>query len=340
MNVVETDKKSAWQTALVNAITDPKELLNLLQLDPGLLDQARRAAALFPLKVPRSFLARMQRNNLNDPLLRQVLPLGAELDEVAGYHADPLQETEANPIPGLLHKYHGRVLLTLVGTCGINCRYCFRREFPYEKNNPGTQGWNKVLEYIAQNETISEVILSGGDPLVVSDSTLRQFTDKLAAIQHVKRLRIHSRMPVVLPERITEDLIDWLSAVRFKTVLVTHCNHAQEINSDVVTVMQKLAQAGVVLLNQTVLLKGVNDNVETLIDLSEALFATGIQPYYLHVLDKVKGAAHFDLDRNIAKKIHWDMTQRLSGYLVPRLVCEQPGAPAKLTLESLELCTD
>ncbi len=340
MNSQSSSKKADWQIALMNAVTDPKELLTLLDLDLALLEGAFAAAKLFPLKVPRSFIKRMQKNVVTDPLLRQVLPIHAELDTIPGYGNDPLAEARVNPVPGLLHKYHGRVLLTLTGTCGVNCRYCFRREFPYEKNNPGTQGWNHALQYIAQHPEITEVILSGGDPLVVSDAMLKMLIDKLAAIPHLRRLRIHSRMPIVIPERITPELIDILSQNRLNTVLVVHCNHPQEISIELIDSMQQLIKAGIVLLNQSVLLHGVNDNAETLIALSEALFAAGILPYYLHVLDKVQGAAHFDLKHSLARQMHWEMAQRLPGYLVPKLVCEQPGAPAKLSLNPGELCTD
>ncbi len=329
-----------WQTALKNAVTTPKELLELLQLDMQLLNSAEAATKLFPLIVPRGYLARMQKGDLNDPLLRQVLPLEAELQETLGYHRDPLEEKNFNPVPGLLHKYYGRVLFTLVGTCAINCRFCFRRHFPYAENNPGTAGWDKAIAYIAEDPTITEVILSGGDPLVASDATLTHLTEKLATIPHLKRLRIHTRIPIVLPERITPEFIHWITGVKLKVVLATHCNHPQEINQEVRDATRALRDAGVVLLNQTVLLKGVNDNVETLVTLSEALFAAGIQPYYLHTHDKVQNTAHFDLPLETAQQLHKQMAQRLSGYLVPKLVCEQAGAPAKISLETREFYTD
>ncbi|HLB58360.1 MAG TPA: EF-P beta-lysylation protein EpmB [Gammaproteobacteria bacterium] len=339
MNSFNTKPTAGWQKALTQAITDPKELLELLELDPHLLNEAYLAAKSFPLKVPRGFVARMQKNNLFDPLLQQILPIGAELDEVTGFSRDPLQEKNVNPLSGLLHKYHGRVLLTLTGACGIHCRYCFRRDFPYEKNNPGTAGWNQALDYIAKDQTITEVILSGGDPLVVSDTALNNFTQQLAVIPHLKRLRLHSRMPIVVPERITPEFIHSITPPALKTILVVHCNHPQEINEDVIQAMHLLTGSGIVLFNQTVLLKGINDNVETLIALSETLFAGGIQPYYLHVLDKIQGAAHFDLSRARALQLHQGMKERLSGYLVPQLVCEQPGAPSKISLENREFYT-
>lgn len=333
-------KINHWQTALIDAVTNPKDLLEQLELDPALLPAAEAAAKIFPLKIPHSFIARMQKGDINDPLLKQVLPINAELTETPGYTTDPLQEAQFNPIPGLLHKYHGRVLLTLTGACAINCRYCFRRDFDYGENNPGSLGWLKAVNYIAKNSTISEVILSGGDPLVANDQTLQNLTAKLAAIPHVKRLRIHSRIPVVLPERITPEFIDAVTAPSLKTIMVVHCNHPNEINQEVRLAISALKQAGIVMLNQTVLLKGINDQVDVLVALSESLFDVGIQPYYLHVLDKVQGTAHFDLERDHACKLHWGMAQRLSGYLVPKLVCEQPGAPAKISINPEEFYTD
>jgi EF-P beta-lysylation protein EpmB len=327
--MINSAKTSPWQQALINAVTQPKELLERLELDQSLLEAANKAAALFPLKVTNSFINRMRKKDLNDPLLRQVLPLGEELNDDSKYSIDPLQEAKVNPIPGLLHKYHGRVLLIYTGSCGINCRFCFRREFPYVENSPGTLGWNKALEYIAHDQSISEVILSGGDPLIANDVVLKSFVLKLEAIPHVKRLRLHSRMPIVLPERITPEFIEWMTMTRLKTILVVHCNHPQEINSEVKAAMQLLVKASIPLLNQSVLLKDINDKVETLAELSEALFDCGILPYYLHILDKVKGTGHFDLEIIKSKEIVKQLSYRLSGFLVPKLVYEQPGYPAK-----------
>lgn len=331
--------KTSWQTALINAITDPEELLELLELDRSWLTQAKAAATLFPLKVPREFVSRMQKGDINDPLLRQVLPLGDEFKQVAGFEKDPWREETINPVPGLLHRYHGRVLLTLTGSCAINCRFCFRRHFPYAKNNPGTAGWQRALDYITHDETITEVILSGGDPLVMHDSQLQDFTKALDNIAHLKRLRIHSRLPIVLPERITVDLIAWLTSTRLHPLMVVHCNHPQEMTATVIQAMKKLTAAHISLLNQAVLLKGVNDNAETLINLSEAVFNAGILPYYLHTLDKVAGCAHFDLSQEEAQRLHWQITQRLPGYLVPKLVRTQAGAPAKVRVDRSEFYT-
>jgi EF-P beta-lysylation protein EpmB len=324
--------KAAWQTSLSNLVTDPKELLSLLKLDPVLLEAANAASRAFPLKVPRGYVARMRVGDLHDPLLKQVLPLGAELEVMNGYETDPLKETESNPVPGLLHKYHGRVLVTLTSACAVHCRYCFRRHFPYAENNPGTAGWEKIMVYLREHPEVNEVILSGGDPLAVSDKLLALFTEKLSEIKHIKRLRIHSRLPVVLPERVTDELIAWLQQMPFDVALVIHANHAQEIDDDVKWALKKLRDAEVMLLNQTVLLRGINDDVSILMELSERLFAVGVLPYYLHVLDKVQGAQHFDLPLDLARELHAKLTSQLSGYLVPRLVVELPGRTSKVAL--------
>lgn len=334
----EITSTHAWQEALTNLIKDPGELLELLELDAELLPAARLAAQLFPLRVTRSYAARMQKGDRYDPLLQQVLPLGAELQTVAGYGNDPLAETKANPIPGLLHKYGSRVLITLTGVCAIHCRYCFRRHFPYAENNPGKKGWLKMMDYIRADANITEVILSGGDPLAVSDNMLREFSELIAAIPHVERLRIHTRLPIVLPERITPELISALTQTRLKLVIVVHANHAQELDAGVCAAFLALRSANITLLNQTVLLKGINNDVAVLSALSEALFAAGVLPYYLHVLDKVAGAAHFDIGLESALALHKALSAHLSGYLVPRLVCEKPGEPAK-TLLSPSLLT-
>lgn len=331
--------KTRWQTALIDAVTDPRELLELLELDLTWLEQAKAAATLFPLKVPREFVSRMQKGNINDPLLRQVLPIADEFKHADGFEKDPWREETINPVPGLLHRYYGRVLLTLTGSCAINCRFCFRRHFPYAKNNPGTAGWQLALDYIARDATITEVILSGGDPLVMSDAQLNDFVAALSKIPHLKRLRIHSRMPIVLPERITPDLINWLTYTRLRPVMVVHCNHPQEMTPAVAQSIKNLTASSMTVLNQAVLLKGINDNADTLVALSETVFAAGILPYYLHVLDKVEGCSHFDLSRETAQNLHWEITQRLPGYLVPKLVRTQVGAAAKVRVDRSEFCT-
>lgn len=325
---------ATWQASLRDMITDPQLLFAELHLDPSLLESAIAAAQAFPLRATRSFVSRMKKGDLNDPLLKQILPLGIELTSSPGYEKDPLQEVKANPIPGLLHKYRGRVLVTLTSACPIHCRFCFRRHFPYAENNPGKTGWEKIFNYIEKNDTISEVILSGGDPLTVTDALLKAFTDGLASIPHLKRLRIHTRVPIVLPDRITDEFIAWARQLKQKLIIVTHCNHPQEINEEVRTTLDKLKKAQITLLNQSVLLKGVNDDLKTLITLQETLFDAGILPYYLHALDKVQGSSHFDLNLDIAKKLHTELINHLPGYLVPRFVCEIAGKPSKTLLSS------
>ena len=336
---LELMKKQPWQVALSNLVTDPEELLAILSLSRDLLPAARAAAQLFPLKVPRGFVERMQKGNVNDPLLKQVLPMGIETELSPDYSNDPLHESGVNPLPGLLHKYQSRVLITLTSACAIHCRYCFRRHFPYGENNPGRKGIEKIADYIRADESINEVILSGGDPLSVSDTMLQFVSEVLQPIPHIRRLRIHTRLPIVLPERVTDSLLAWLQTIKLKVVMVIHANHPAEINDEIRDVLAKLKHAGVTLLNQTVLLRGINDDAAILSELSETLFATGVLPYYLHVLDKVQGAAHFDLPRETSLSLHAALQKRLPGYLVPRLTVEEPGAFSKTLLStSLSTC--
>lgn len=323
-------KPKTWQQSMQSLMTDPIELIAALGLDPRFIESAKQAAKLFPLRVTREFVARMEYGNVNDPLLKQVLPLGCETIVALGYTADPLNELANNPLPGLLHKYHGRVLVVMTGVCGINCRYCFRREFPYKKNNSGSDGWKNILNYIKNDETISEVILSGGDPLVMDDKLLADRVQQLNKINHLKRIRFHTRLPIILPTRICDELINWIIQSKLKIIIVVHCNHPNEINQDVKIAMQKLKSIGVTLLNQSVLLKDINDSSEILIELSEKLFSVDILPYYLHVLDRVQGAAHFDVSRDIAIQLHQVMQQKLPGFLVPKLVTEIAGEKSKI----------
>ena len=324
--------KQSWQEAMSDLITDPAELLAIFQLYPALLPEAIAAARLFPLRAPRGYVARMEKGNPRDPLLLQVLPLGLELKEVAGFTRDPLKERIVNPVPGLLHKYESRVLISPTSACAVHCRYCFRRFFPYEDNNPGRAGWAKIVEYIQADARINEVIFSGGDPLTLQDNLLSQFVEMLSTIKHLRRIRFHTRIPVVLPERITASFLDWIQQLSLQRVIVIHTNHANEINAEVRAVLQQLTQAGVTLLNQSVILKGINDSIAAQVELNETLFAAGVIPYYLHVLDKVEGAAHFDIELADAQKLHADLVKALPGYLVPRLVREDAGEPAKTLL--------
>ena len=318
-----------WQRELARAITDPAELLRELELDPALLPAARAAAVRFPLRVPRGFVARMAKGDPDDPLLRQVLPLAAELEPAPGFVADPVGDRAAQAAPGVLHKYHGRALLIVTGACAVHCRYCFRREYPYAEAHAGTDEWRPALAYLAGDPSLREVILSGGDPLSLSNRRLDTLLAELDRIPHLERLRVHSRQPIVLPERVDEELLAGLTRTRLRPVLVVHANHPREIDDTVRAALARLAAAGVTLLNQAVLLRGVNDSAAVLAELSETLFAARVLPYYLHLLDPVRGAAHFDMKETEASAIMKTLRQRLPGYLVPRLVRERPGQPAK-----------
>ena len=318
-----------WQQQLSQCISDPTELFDLLELDRRLLPEARQAARLFKLRVPRGFVTRMKKGDLDDPLLRQVIPLRQEIIKTPGFTTDPVGDLKVMPLPGLLHKYRGRVLLVTTGACAIHCRYCFRRHFPYTQSNPMKDHWVSVLDYLAKDPTINEVILSGGDPLVLSDRRLAGFAKTLQQIPHIRCLRLHTRLPVVLPARVDSLLLNWLSELKIKKVIVIHTNHANEINESVATAMNRLASAAVTLLNQTVLLHGINDNAASLKALSQSLFEVGVLPYYLHLLDRVQGAAHFEIAASRARRLIGELNGLLPGYLVPRLVYEEPGAVGK-----------
>lgn len=321
-------RNTSWQTLLAEAIKDPVSLVNALGLTAEQVGLDETAAG-FPLRVPRPYVDRMRHGDPADPLLRQVLPSLEELKQVPGYITDPLQEAPASPEPGVIHKYHGRVLLIVTGACAVHCRYCFRRHFPYQAHQRSSDEWQKSLAYIAADSSISEVILSGGDPLALNDKRLAQLLDGLAAIPHVKRLRLHTRLPIVLPQRITPELVTLLAGPRFATSLVVHCNHARELDASVGQSLALLREAGITLLNQAVLLRGVNDSAALQAALSERLFDYGVLPYYLHLLDAVAGAAHFSLPETQAIEIHKELLKLLPGYLVPRLVREIPGEPHK-----------
>jgi EF-P beta-lysylation protein EpmB len=317
---------------MASAITSPLELVTELGLDPGLVSAATAAGGTFRLRVPRSYVARIRHGDPNDPLLRQVLPIGAELADAADYTADPLGERAALRAPGLLQKYHGRALLITTSACAVHCRYCFRREFPYAEQTSESSRWREALDEIARDTSIEEVILSGGDPLSLSDSRLASLTDAIQRIPHVRRLRVHTRQPVVLPSRVDGGLTQWLTQLRLPVVFVLHVNHPNEIDADVRAACALLHDSGVTLLNQTVLLQGVNDDASVLAELSRKLFEAGVLPYYLHVLDRVRGAAHFDVPEERARAIAGQLAAQMPGYLVPRLAREIYGAPAKVTL--------
>ena len=274
----------------------------------------------------------MQPGDWFDPLLLQVLPLARESEQMPGYSEDPLRERDTNPVPGLIHKYHGRVLLIASPACAVHCRYCFRRHFPYDENTPSRTDWDQALDYIRQRSDIKEVILSGGDPLALNDKRLDTLIQAIAAIDHVTTLRFHSRLPVVLPARITPRFVNMLQALDKDVVFVIHSNHPAELGSALHEAMSRLRAAGVTLLNQTVLLRGVNDDAHALAKLSRGLFNSGVLPYYLHQLDRVEGAAHFEVSDDQARRLHRALLEQLPGYLVPRLVREDPDIVYKAPL--------
>ena len=330
-NIFPTDNEVNWQVELARAITKPQLLFEFLDLDQQQLSAALQASRDFSLRVPYPYLRKIRRRDPNDPLLLQVLPQGVELQTIAGYIHDPLQEQTANKIPGLLHKYHGRVLLTLTSACSVNCRFCFRRHFPYKENRLDKTNLATILDYLQQERTITEVILSGGDPLIATDTSIDKLITQLRLIPHINCLRIHTRLPLMIPQRITANLITSLSKMP-QCVLVLHCNHGNEIDQATIKAITQLKEAGITVLNQTVLLRNINDNAKILIELNRKLFAAGVLPYYLHLLDKVAGAAHFDIPLAQAKKIYIELQQSLPGYLVPKLVKEVPEQLHKIMI--------
>jgi EF-P beta-lysylation protein EpmB len=323
---------AGWQQELARGISQPLELLRTLHIDPAALTEPVILDSQFRLRVPRGFVARMRRGDPHDPLLRQVLPLAAENRHVRGFVTDPVGDLAAEAVPGVLHKYQGRALLVTTGACAIHCRYCFRRHFPYADSNPALNQWQEALAYIAGDGSITEVILSGGDPLMLVDERLGSLAHALAEIPEVHRLRVHTRLPIVLPERIDDRLIGWLTGTRLKPIVVVHANHANEIDASVHAAIQRLRDADITVLNQSVLLAGVNDSVQALCNLSEMLFDAGVLPYYVHLLDPVAGAAHFEVSKSRATGLLDEVRVRLPGYLVPRLVREYRGAAHKLSI--------
>ncbi|MFU9136988.1 EF-P beta-lysylation protein EpmB [Erwinia tasmaniensis] len=325
--------REEWLHQLADVITDPLELLRLLGLDSHpALTAGTDARRLFALRVPRAFANRMQKGDPQDPLLLQVITASQEFVDAPGYSTDPLDE-QSSVVPGLLHKYRNRALLLVKGGCAVNCRYCFRRHFPYADNQGNKRNWQQALEYIREQAELDEIIFSGGDPLMAKDSELDWLIGELERIPHIKRLRFHSRLPVVIPARITPAFCQRLAQSRLQVLFVTHINHAREIDSDLRDAMQQLKRAGVTLLNQSVLLRNINDSAVTLAALSNALFDAGIMPYYLHVLDKVQGAAHFFVSDEEARAIMRQLLTLVSGYMVPKLAREIGGEPSKTPLD-------
>ena len=311
---------------------DPAELCRLVGLPPRVASDAVSASRDFPVFAPRGYIARMRPGDPRDPLLRQVLPLKDELADVAGFGPDPVGDRAATRTAGLLHKYHSRVLIVTTGACAVHCRYCFRRHFPYQEGLKSAQAWTEAFETISADDSLREVILSGGDPLMVVDGQLGEIAQRLAAIKHLRRLRIHTRLPLMIPERVNDELLAWLRGTRLAPIVVIHANHPQELAGPVVDALAKLVDAGVPLLNQTVLLRGINDDADTLVELCERLVDLRVMPYYLHQLDRVAGAAHFEVEEARGRRLVEQMQARLPGYAVPRYVRETPGDTNKQVL--------
>jgi EF-P beta-lysylation protein EpmB len=318
-----------WRREYREAIDDPRELLRRLALDDlaGVLLAADGGG--FPLRVPLAYLARMRRGDPHDPLLRQVLPLDAELRAMPGFTFDAVGDGAARTAPGLLRKYHGRALVIATGSCAIHCRYCFRRHFAYADNAAAASNWRAVLDALASDPSLEELILSGGDPLSLATSKLRELGTALRTVPQVKRLRVHTRLPIVLPARVDAELLDWVRGSTLPIVFMLHANHANEIDAAVCDAIAALNGAGARVLNQSVLLAGVNDSVDALAALSERLFEAGALPVYLHLLDRVVGTAHFEVAEARAVALHRELRARLPGYLVPELLREVVGAVSK-----------
>lgn len=316
-----------WQDELRRAIHEPLELLNQLELSHHALAHQVLTTPSFKMRVPRSYVARMRKGDPDDPLLRQVLPLKKEQKQVVNYHKDPTGDVKAEIQPGLLQKYYGRILLLTTSVCPIHCRYCFRQYYTNFLMKPSAQ--SAVLETIWRDSSIKEVILSGGDPLCLSDKRLAEWANHLAMIPHLQRMRLHTRLPIILPARINHELLTWLTGTRLRPIVVVHANHANEINEAVSEALRTLVKNGITVLNQSALLRGVNDNTPALVALSEVLFSQGVLPYYLHLLDRVQGAAHFEVSESSARQLLTAMQAKLPGYLVPKLVREVVGMAYK-----------
>jgi EF-P beta-lysylation protein EpmB len=334
---IQLNNESNWRTVLKKAFKDPLELLEFLGLDRAEYLDKVKTDSRFKMLVPLSYAEKMQKGDWNDPLLQQVLPINQENIETRGFVNDPIGDLQAEASSGLLHKYQGRVLLVTTGACPVHCRYCFRREFPYADSSPDKKQWQNTLDYIQGDNSIHEVIFSGGDPLMLSDDRLQKMCVEIAAIPHVKTLRFHTRVPVFLPERINQSLRKMFTALsaaqEIQKVMVIHINHANEIDEHVSRALSDLRKDGFTLLNQSVLLKGVNDDVATLSELSHKLMANNVLPYYLHQLDRIQGAAHFEVERDQSIRLVEGLRNHLPGYLVPRLVEDISGERSKLPIE-------
>lgn len=320
-----------WQSAMKRAIRSSADLRQALSL-PDVGAGKTQGEASFPTFVPWEFLSRIRPGDPDDPLLRQVLPIQDEDQSAHGFSTDPVGDLNALAAGGLLHKYNGRALVIATGACGVHCRYCFRREFPYSEAGSTSEQWRPAIDYVRRNDDIEEVLLSGGDPLTLTDTKLDQLISEIESIRHVRRLRIHSRMPIVIPQRVTSGLVERLRSSRLAVWMVVHANHANELDGHVLEHLARLTDGGIPVLNQAVLLRDVNDDVESLVALCRRLINHRVQPYYLHQLDRVQGASHFEVPVQRGLRILDELRERLPGYAVPTYVHEQSGQPSKTPL--------
>jgi L-lysine 2,3-aminomutase len=318
-----------WQRELAHAVRDPVELCHLVGLSTSIVDETVRSAHGFSILVPRPYLARIRVGDANDPLLLQILPRGSELSQTPGFTPDPLGETAALCGPGLLWKYQNRILILTTQTCAVHCRFCFRRHFSFNKSLQSPSRWDDICHQVAADPSIHEIILSGGDPLTISDDRLSRIAAKFAQIHHLQRLRIHTRMPVLIPQRVCDELISWIKSTRLATIMVIHVNHPAEIDAGVATALGRMVDAGIPVLSQGVLLAGINDNLGVLTELYERLANLRVMPYYLHQLDPVAGAAHFQVPIAKGKELIDQLRAKLPGYAVPRYVRETSGCASK-----------
>ena len=319
----------SWQEQLAQAIRKPTDLLEFAGLEADSIGYSQQAIRQFPVRVPYAFANRIKKNDPNDPILRQVFPYKAEEDKATGFINDPLAELNVQPVNGLLQKYNSRVLSITTGACAVHCRYCFRRHYPYQESSSSSKHWQASLDHIKDDSSIEEVILSGGDPLTLSDRRLQEICASIANIKHIKRIRFHTRLPIVLPARVTTTLLKQITDNDKSIIFVIHSNHANELDNSVSTIIKRLQEFDILVLNQSVLLKNINDSVTALINLSERLIENNVIPYYLHLLDPVAGAAHYDVSLDDAQSLMEEMQARVSGYLVPKLVKEEVGASSK-----------
>lgn len=320
-----------WKEQMKRAIRDPHELMKRMGL-PAPSTAQIQACRQFGLFVTEAFLSRMEPGNAADPLLRQILPVCEENLDIQGFSTDPLGEEAATTENGLLQKYQGRVLLIANSVCAVNCRYCFRRHFPYEQTPHSQTQWSRALKAIENDQSIHEVIFSGGDPLTLSDERLDWLVRQVDAMPHISRIRFHTRLPIVIPDRINQLFVSVVNDLKSKAIVVIHSNHANEWDKSVEHAIGRLRQAGCQLLNQSVLLRGINDDMKSMIDLSQRLIDCDVLPYYLHQLDPVQGAAHFKVEEEVGISLIRQMRAVLPGYAVPRFVKEEPGQPNKTVI--------